>query len=153
MVYRDIDVKTVTLSLDTSAYTAADVLADTQVITDAVRHPGGSCKLISLTVLDKDDQTAAAMDLYFLDSNVSLGTENGAIAITDADAASILGVVPIASGDFKDLINSKLACIKNIGLLLKAASASSDLYIAAVTAGTPTQTASGIVVRLCLEQN
>lgn len=153
MVYRDISIFNVTLTLDTNIYAAADVLADTQVLTGIMSHPGGSCELVSLTVLDKDDQTAAAMDIYFLDSNVSLGTENAAISISDADAEKILGVVPVASTDFEDLINSKIATVRNIGLLLKAVAGSSDIYIAAVTAGTPTQTASGIVIRLGIKQN
>jgi hypothetical protein len=138
----------VTLTLDTSAYTANDVLAATQEITNAFSAPGAKAILQTLTVLDQDDQAAAAMDFYFMSENVALGTENAAVSIADADAAKVQGVVPIATGDWKDLINSKLACIKNIGLVLTPTASSRSLWIAATTAGTPTQTAAGITLRL-----
>ena len=132
--------------LNSDAYDAGDVLFDTTEITNAVPYAGGNVLLQSLTVLDKDDQAAAAMTLYFLQTDVSLGTKDAAVSITDANATEILGVVPIAVGDWSDLINSRLACIKNVGLLLQAAPTSKHLYVAATTAGTPTQTTGGIVL-------
>jgi hypothetical protein len=137
----------VTPVCDTLAYTANDVLFDATEVADAVRVSGGTAELVSLTVLDEDDNAAAAMDLYVLRSNVSLGTANAAVSISDADAREVIGVVPIAAADWKDLINSRLACIKNIGLLVEPTTGTS-IYVAATTAGTPTQTASGIKLRL-----
>lgn len=137
----------VTPVCDTSAYTAADVLFDSTEVANAVRVSGGRSELVSVSLLDEDDQTAAAIDLYFLRSNVSLGTINNAVSITDANAREILGYVAIGSGDFKDLINSKLACIKNINLLVEPTTGTS-IWVAATCAGTPTQTASGIKLRL-----
>lgn len=137
----------ITPTLDTSAYTAADVLFDTTEIVNASPYSGGTVLLDSLTVLDKDDQTAAAMTLFILDRNVSLGTINSAISITDTNAEAILGVVSVADTLFTDLINSKLASVKNIGLLCRPNGSSRSLWVAASTAGTPTQTASGIVLR------
>lgn len=136
-----------TFSLDTSAYAANDVLADRQEITNVLREVGLGAVLTDLVILDKDDNTAAAMDVYFLNADVALGTENAAISITDANAEYILGVVSIAAGDWKDLINSKLAHIRNINMVVKGVSGSTSIYVALVTAGTPTQTASGIVGR------
>lgn len=132
---------------DTLAYTAADVLFATVEVPNAVRVSGGKAILESVVVLDEDDQAAAAMDLYFLRSNVALGTVNEAISITDANAREIQGFVPIAATDFKDLIASRVACVKNIGLVLQPTTGTS-VYVAATTAGTPTQTASGIKLRL-----
>lgn len=140
-----------TLTLDTSAYTAADVLAATQEITNAFSAPGAKAILQTLTVLDEDDNTAAVIDFYFMDENVALGTENAAISITDGDADRIQGWVSVLAADFKDLINSKVACVKNIGLVLTAPAASRSLFIAASCAGTPTHTATGIKVRLGLQ--
>lgn len=145
------NVITVTPVCDTSAYTAGDVLFDTTAISGATRIQGGRVKLTSVVLLDEDDQTAAAITLYFLNSNVSLGTANAAPSITDANARSITGVVPIASGDFTDVGGAKVACVKNIGLIMEAASSSTTLYVAATCAGTPTQTASGIKVMLGFE--
>lgn len=139
----------VTLTLDTSAYGAGDVLADTQAVTNAVRVNGGRAILQSLVVIDEDDQ-GAAMDVYLLDANNSLGTENAAPSVSDANARAILGVVSIAAADYKDLGGVKVANIKAIGLALESTGATRDLYLAVVTQGTPTHTASGVLLRLGL---
>lgn len=134
---------TVTFSLDTSAYTANDLLADTQAVAGALRVSGGSGVLNSIAILDEDDQAAAGMTVYILKSNVSLGSENSGITVTDANAREIIGVINIAAGDWTDLINSKLAFKGNLGIPIKVSSGTS-IWIALQTAGTPTQTASGI---------
>lgn len=135
---------TVTLSLDTNAYTSGDVLAATQEVENYRAIAGTTSYLQSLTVIDADDQKAA-MDIYFLSSNVALGTENAAPSISDGDAASILGCVEVAAGDYNDLGGVAVASLKNIGLTL---TAPSGLYVAAVTGGTPTHSASGLKLRL-----
>lgn len=140
----------VTLSLDTNIYAANDLLADTQVVSNAFYDIDKPGVLDSVYVIDEDDQTAVPIVLYLLSDSGSLGTENSALNPTDAVARTILGTVPILAADFKDLINSKAATIKNIGLIVKPKTGTRDLYIAAALdgAGTPTYTASGIKVRL-----
>ena len=137
----------VVFTLDTLIYAAGDLLADTQVITGAVPIAGGSTVLQSLVLNDKDDQAAAAMTVVLLDSNVSLGTENSAPSITDANADNIVGVVSLVAGDWVDLGGCKVATKTNIGLMCRAASGTTNLYVALITAGTPTQTATGITGR------
>lgn len=133
----------VTLSLDTGIYAAGDVLAETQAVAAAVRLNGGGGILQSLVVIDQDDQ-GAALDIYILGTNVSMGAENGQPAITDANALQILARVPVAALDYVDLGGAKVANIKNIGAVVKAAPDSTSLYVAAVNgAGTPTYTAAG----------
>lgn len=137
----------VTLSLDTSIYASGDVLADTQVVTDYTSLFGasGAAVLTSLTVIDEDDQKAA-FDVYFLDANVTMGTENAAPSITDANARNILGFVSIATADYKDIGGVSIACIKNIWL---PANAPLGMWVAVVNgSGTPTYTASGVKLRL-----
>jgi hypothetical protein len=137
----------VTLTLDTSAYAAGDVLADTQEINNAVRANGGRAILQSIVVYDQDDQKAA-MDIYILQSSASLGTENNAPNISDANALNILGLVSVGAGDYKDLGGMSVANIKGIGMgPLEAASDSRDLYVGVVTQGTPTHSASGARIR------
>lgn len=131
-------------SLDTSAYTAGDVLADTQVLSGALLEKNKAMNLVSLTLIDEDDQ-GAAFDVYFFDANVSLGTENGAPNISDASGRSCLGVVPVATGDWKDLGGVRIATFKSIGLVLKPATDTNDIYVGLVNgAGTPTYTAAGL---------
>jgi hypothetical protein len=139
----------VTLSLDTAAYASGDVLAATQEVASAVAANGGKAVLHSVTVLDKDDQ-GQALDLVFLRTNVSLGTENAAVSITDADAEEILGVVQVTAGDFLDFGANRVATMPSVGLVLEAGASSTSLYLAAVSKGTGTYSASGIVVKLGL---
>jgi hypothetical protein len=139
----------VTLSLDTSAYASGDVLAATQEVANAVAANGGKAVLHSVTVLDKDDQ-GQALDLVFLRTNVSLGTENAAVSITDADAEEILGVVQVTASDFLDFGANRVATMPSVGLVLESGAASTSLYLAAVSKGTGTYSASGIVVKLGL---
>lgn len=135
----------VTLSVSTSAYTANDLMADAQEIANAVRNPGGTAILQSVHVLDKDDE-GAAFDIYLTDVSTSWGTENAEVAVSDAVAGSILGSVSVAASDYTDLVNSKEATIKNIGLPVKAAEESTSLYVACVARGTPTYAAATDVV-------
>lgn len=141
-------VRTLTLSLDTSAYASGDLLADTQELADAVKMNDAGGIIQSIVAIDADDQTASAYDVYILDSNVSMGTENSAPSITDANAAYILGKIAIATGDWNDLGGCKVASLRGLNLPIKPASGSTSVYVAVVNgAGTPTFTASGVKLR------
>lgn len=142
-----------TLTLDTSAYADGDLLADTQGITSAFRVADGTGVIESIMVLDEDDQ-GTAMDLIFMGSSATLGTENSAPSVSDANARDILGRVRIDAADFVDLGGCRVATRLGVGLVVKAASGTTTLYIGAVTrGGTPTYTASGVRVRIGLLQD
>ena len=135
-----------TPTLDTSAYASGDLLADTKILTGANPSGNGVTELRSLVINDKDDQ-GVAFTVLLLDSNVSLGTINAAPSITDANADKILGWIPVATTDWVDLGGTRIATIRNIGLMVKGVS-SRNLYVAIVNGtGTPTFTASGLVMR------
>jgi len=141
-----------TLSLDTNAYADGDVLADTQEIANVFRCPSGIGYLIGLTLLDKNDQ-AGALDIVFLRSNVSVGNENAAVSVTDANADEIVTIVVVAAADYVDLVNSRLA-VKNtsdggMGVLL-VPDGTDSLYVAAISRDTKTYTASGITLKIGL---
>ncbi len=141
----------VVLSADTSAFANGDVIADTQLVSNVFRENDGKGMLESVTVFDADDQTAYDFDVYILRANVSMGTENAAISITDANAvaAELKRVVFTGSTDAGDLINSKMYQKAALGIPVRAALSSRDLYIAMVCrTGTPTHTAAGITVVL-----
>ncbi len=144
------DLIDVLLTVDTLAYSAGDVLADTQAINNAVRVNGGRALLQSVTIIDEEDQ-GAAFTLIFLSANNSLGIENAAPSITDLSSRDILGWVDIGTSDYKDLGGTRVASVKGIGLLLEAASASTTLYIAVINgSGTPTYPSPGLRVKLGL---
>ena len=142
----------VTLTLDTGAYASGDLLANTQVVTGAFSVTNGKGILHSVMVIDEDDN-GAAFDLYFLSANNSFGSENSAPSIADADARDILCIVPIGTGDYKDLGGVKVAEVHGLNRVVKAVSGSADLYVAAVNgSGSPTYTASGVKLRVGIIQ-
>ena len=136
----------VTLTLDTSAYAAGDVLAATQLLGTIMGASGQSRVLYSVAVLDADDQKQP-MDVYILRSNVSIGTENAAISVSDANNIEMFGPVRILATDYIDVGGCSRAVAPNPGLIVSSAPNSRDLYVAVVTQGTPTHTASGVVLR------
>jgi hypothetical protein len=138
----------VTLTLDTSAYASGDLLADTQVVSNAMRLNDVCGILHSLTVVDEDDQ-GVAFDVYLLSANNTLGTENAAPTVSDANARDILTKIPIATTDYYDLGGVRIAEVHGLSRVVKPASGSKDLYVAVVNGtGTPTFTASGVRLRL-----
>lgn len=142
----------VTLSLDTAIYADGDLLADTQVVTNAMRVNDALGVLKSVLLVDEDDQ-GVALDLVFLSANNTLGTENAVPSISDANAREILGTVNIATGDYVDLGGVRVATKRDLNLMVKPATGTRNLYVAAITrGGTPTYTASGIRLRLGFEQ-
>lgn len=141
----------VTLSTDTAAYANGDLIADTQVITDALREKNGCANLRSFTMIDQADQ-GVALDVYLMSGSGSFGTENAAPSIADADALTICCIIPIASGDWKDIGGSRVVHFGNINKIVQAAPGTRDLYIAVVNgAGTPTYAADSLVCRLGIE--
>lgn len=151
-VAQNINYIEVTLTTDTSAYASGDVIADTQVVTGALDLVDGVGKLESLVVIDEDDQ-GVAFDVYFFSANAPLGTENSAPNISDANGRTCLGYVAVATGDYKDLGGVRVAQVKGIGLPVKAASGTKDIYVGVVNgAGTPTFTATGLKLRLGIAQ-
>ena len=144
-------VKDLTLSLSTDQYADGDVLADTQELASAIRLAGGSGVVQSLVVVDKDDQ-GQALDVYLLDSNVSIGTENSAVGISDANAAKVLGKIAVAAADFYDMGGVRVASLANLSVVVEVSSGTS-LYVAVVSRGTGTYTASGVVLRFGILQD
>lgn len=139
--------------VDTAIYANGDVLFDTAVITGALFDKNRPMILDSVTAFDKSD-AANIVDLYFLDANVAMGTINGGPSISDANIVNILGVVSIAAADWKDLGGARVACKNNLGLIVKPATDTQDLYCAGVLgAVTPTfGAASDFVLRLGLRR-
>lgn len=144
------DTITITCSLDTSAYADGDVLFATQEIANAVRNNGDTCILQSVHVVDIDDQ-GVEMDLVFFNANTSLGTENSAPDIDDTEVLTTLGTVNVP--DWIDLGANQIATVTGIGLLLEAGAATTSLYVAGITRGAPTHSASGLQITFGLLRN
>lgn len=156
-VYTSTQLSDVTLSADTAAYASGDVIAESQ-IADAVTWAADQQGVLqSVVVVDKDDQKAA-MTLVFYSANVSTGTENAAPSISDANAVNVLGFIDVAAGAFNaltspngylDLGGVSVAKPQFQPFVLKPVSGDDSVYVAAINgSGTPTYTASGLVLRL-----
>lgn len=142
----------VTLSLDTSAYGSGDLLADTQAVANAVRVNDGTGILVSLTVIDEDDQ-GVAFDVYLLSANNTFGSENSAPSLSDANARDVLTKIPIATTDYYDVGGVRIAEVHGLNRVIKGASGSTSIYVAVINGtGTPTYTASGVKLRLGILQ-
>jgi len=137
----------VTPTCDTSAYAAGDLLFDMTAISNAALTAGDTVLIQSLTVIDKDAQ-AKAMDVYIGSGNTTLGTLNSAPNISDANIAAndLQLLCQIGTGDYATISGASVATIKNLALPVQ--SVTTTLYIGAVTQGAPTQTASGLVLRI-----
>lgn len=144
---------TLTFSTDTSIYADNDVIADSQILAAVTRANDSKGFLIAFELTDEDDNTAIDMDIIFLSANVSVGTENAAVSISDANARNIIGVINILAADWNDHINSKMVSVGNkpgsmLSMPITPVSGSDDIYVALVCrSGTPTYTASGITAR------
>jgi hypothetical protein len=146
-------VKTVALTVDTAIYADGDVLADLQAVAGFMRADGGRAVIQSVTLLDKSDQ-AVAMDLFISPSAVSLGTENAAPSISDANAAGLQRICNIGTSDYIDMGGCRIATITGLGLVVEAAAGETTMYIGAVTrGGTPTYGASDLTLLIGLLQD
>lgn len=146
----DLAAATLVFSLDTSAYASGDLVADTQEITGFFRDPNSLVEIVSVTLIDQDDQTASAYTIVFMNTSTSLGTENSAPSISDPNL--LLGSprqLPIASGDWVDWGTAKVATVRSVGLALKGGGVNTSIYVGIINgAGTPTFTAAGLKIEI-----
>jgi hypothetical protein len=136
----------VTPTIDTAAYTTGDCIGGLMTFSNAVRISGGSGIIQSVLVLDKTQAQRAAIDLLFFDRSVTWAGNNAAVAMSDADMAYCLGVIPIGpyntawpgtpANSFSTLINVGLPFILS----------GTDLFVGAVVRGTPTYVAASDLV-------
>jgi len=135
--------------VDTAAYAAGDVLfATTGVTVSSNTTAGARGTILSASILDRADTAEQTIRLFFLRSNVSLGTINSAISITDDNAAEIIGTASVTTNI--DLINSRMGEAQSIVIPFELND--QNLYVAATTGGTPTlASASDIRVRLSVQ--
>jgi hypothetical protein len=142
----------VTLSLTAAAHVANDVLEATRTISQAVPYPGGSGMIKSIVVINADD-ASPDLDFIFLDTDYEIGTQDGVVDITDAEALRILGTYSYdASALENDLIASRVGVATDVNIPIKALEGSHDIYFGVVLRGGGlTPTASGITVRFFIE--
>ena len=133
---------TVTPVVDTNALAANDLAVATLTRLQRVGKPGGTTVLQQVMLLDKDLESVAT-ELWFFDTvSVTLPALNAAWSISDANAERCVGVVNIATTDYFATALNSVAIKKQMGLSMKLASDSTDLWAAIITRGGPTYTAA-----------
>jgi hypothetical protein len=148
-----LDVIDFTPVLDTSQYAQHDVLWVAKEIPGFFNDPVTPRRLTSVVGVDEDDENVT-FELLFFNADVTLGTLNGAINITDADMRKYLGSVVLVTADMTDTINSRGYFRGSINLILKGSGLSTSVWCAGVlrSASTPTYaTASDIKLKLGVE--
>lgn len=142
-VHADCEIKEITLSLDTNAYAAGDLLADVQEITNCGEKES-DVLLVSVTAIDKDDQ-GVDFDVFFTNDSTTWGTENSAPSQADTVSDGVQACVTMDS--WKDIGGAQISSVGGINKLLELTSTGS-IYIACVARGAPTYTASGVVLKV-----
>lgn len=141
----------VTPTLDTSIYADNDVLFVPVAVSgfqQAYAAPNKARKLTSIVVVDASDQ-AQDMDLVFSAGTITLGTVNGAVNLSDADALKVCGIVSVLIADYADTINNQIATKRDVNLIMQP---NADLYISGICrSGTPTYAASALRIKLGFE--
>lgn len=138
-----------TPTVDTAIYAAGDVVfATTAVSLSSNTSSGARGTILSSAIIDRADTAAQTITLYFLRSNVALGTINAAPSITDNDASEIIGSCTVTTST--DLGGCKYG--EASGLVIPFDLDGQSIYVAATTAGTPTFTAADdLRVRLSIQ--
>ena len=140
----------VEVGTDTAAHAANDVVCQPVELVDAVR--AGGCSVVqSVTVADSDDQ-GSALDVVFLRSNVAVGANNAAMAISDNHVDEVLGYVSVSS--YLNLANNQVGAVRNVGLVIEADPDDADndrsIWMALRTTGTPTYASGNLTVKIGL---
>ena len=144
-------VLTLSPTIDTTTYAPGDVLFSTTELAGATRSTGGRSYVQSIHILDEDDQ-GYGFDLLFLNASTTIGAVNAACAVTDTNARNIIGRITVTTSDYLDLGGSRVATLRNVGMMLQS-SGTTSIYAAAVTTGTGLHTASGIKLQIGLKQD
>lgn len=122
---------------DATAVAQYDVLAATEVITNAARAADIPVLLRSLKVLRLDSTTGVDLRVWLLKANVSVGAENAAFAPADADAVHLVGYVDLVAADFIGTTGMVNCFAQKTGLALRGipATGTRDLYFAIQAVG------------------
>jgi hypothetical protein len=133
------------------AYASGDQMGAIIEIPAILPTNGGLAKLISVVVVDKDDE-GGAFDLMLWSASVTLAADNAAVSISDADALLFLGKVAIASADYEDVGGAKLATKTGVAIPVTGASTSKSVYLSLISKDSKTYTAtSDLVIKLGFE--
>lgn len=133
-------------------YAAKDAVGGLLTFAGAVRANGGTGTVTGVQLVDKGQQMAET-ELVLFDRSVTAPTDNNIFAPSDTEASQIVGIVKVAVADYADYSTNSVAS-KAVDIPFKLEAATSSLFGALVTRGTPTYTStSDVVVTITVQQN
>jgi hypothetical protein len=136
----------VTPTMDTSALSTGRVACAQFAVNSIAPGIDLNFNITGLSILDKDDQSFSGL-VWLLKSNISMGSNNSAISVTDANAENIIGVIPFYQSEFMDGIVWKRWENMSLRKPIVPVSGTSAIYAQiSITEGTPTFTASGLIL-------
>jgi len=138
------------LTTDTNAYATGDVLVATvavPVLATTQNVKNLRLRIDQISIIDKD-ANAGAFDIVVMDANVSLGTINAAVSISDANALSVVKTIPVSASNYTVLTSGSNA-IANIEFNpIYVTSTDRNLYIGLISRDAKTYTASALYLRM-----
>lgn len=138
--------KRVTLVMaNAGAYSSGDQVGVPIVLTDILASTKGQLLLTSVNVIDYAVQSLA-LDLWFFKSQPTTVADNAAYSMTDANALLCVGIVQIVAGNYSIAAINSVATLGNINKMLQGIAGSKDLWMAAVTRGTPTYASGDLII-------
>jgi hypothetical protein len=133
---------TVAMVTEAAAYLTGEVIAITTLAAAVCPYDDKPAILQSLVLTDVDD-LKAALDVVFLTANTSMGAINTTTDPDDTEVQDIQGWVSFGTGDYVDWGGASSAQRHGIGMVLKPATGTDDVYVAIVARQGVTYTSTG----------
>lgn len=145
---------TVTMSV-AGAYATGDYMGTTttpQSFASVVRVSGGTGIIKSIFISDKITNTNVAMELWILSATFTAPTDNAAWAISDTEALTVQGIIPIATTGWYASGNNQIYFDGSLSIPIKPA-ATSLFYALVARDTTPAFTSADLTINLGILQD
>ena len=132
----DVDFIDVTLTTDIETHANGDVITLPIEIENAVSVKGGRGIIQSLILTNGDNSLESpAIELMFASETMDVSTtpdEGEAVGIEDADLTKLCGSTTVSNWSLVNTSKAEIATKSNIGLVVKAASTSTSIFVIAI---------------------
>ncbi len=125
-----------TPTVTAGAYSAGDAVGGKLTFANAVRASGGSARVVSVVIADKNKQNVE-LELWLFNQDFTPTADNAAFAVSSSDLLNCVGVVRINTSDYASASANGVATVP-VGDLLVEASGGSTLYGQLKCVGAPT---------------
>ena len=141
----DVHLIDVTLTTDVETHSDNDAIALAIEIPNAVAVKGGAAIIQSITLFNLDNSVESpAIELVFIEDETDFsGDEGSAINVTDTNLLKALGSTTVSNWSTFTPSTNEMASKHNIGMVVKAPSTSTSIYVMAINRSGGDYTPSG----------